>query len=103
MKKLHTIGLYIAVIGMLYAFKVVVSDKATATVEQHQGVYVFQHSKPVAEYEYLGSVKKGVAWSGKPEEMFNGLIKKCKSDFPTADGIIFTNLDMDKADCIKFK
>lgn len=63
----------------------------------------FLLSKPTTEYEYLGSVKKVLAWSGKPEEMLNSMIKKVKKEYPKADGIVFTNIDMDKADAIQFK
>lgn len=78
-------------------------NKSLATVEQEQGIYIFIKSKPSAEYQFLGSVKKGIALTGSPEEMFNSMLKKCKKDYPQADGIIFTSAGMDKADCIKFK
>lgn len=60
-------------------------------------------SKPTQDYDYLGSVKKSVAWSGKPDEMLNSLLKKVKKEYPNADGMIITNIDMDKADAVKFK
>lgn len=34
--------------------------KATAEVEQMQGLYIFTDSKPVLEYEYLGTVKSTI-------------------------------------------
>ena len=80
-----------------------VSDKGSATVDQKEGLYIFLLSKPTAEYEYMGSVKKGLAWSGQPDEMLNSRIKKIKKEYPKADGMIFTSIDMDKADAIQFK
>ncbi len=95
------IGL-LAVGLFLTAFKFA-TDKGSATVDQKQGLYIFLLSKPTAEYEYLGSVKKGLAWTGQPDEMLNSMIKKVKKDYPKADGIVFTTIDMDKADAIQFK
>lgn len=79
------------------------SEKNKSIVDQKEGLYIFILSKPVAEYEYLGSVKKILAWSGKPDEMLNSMIRKVKKDYPKADGIVFTSIDMDKADAIQFK
>ena len=59
-------------------------------------------SKPNAKHQYLGSVKKSIAWTGQPEEMLNAMIKKVKKEYPNADGIIFTSVNMDKADAILF-
>lgn len=79
------------------------NDKAQATVEQKQGLYIFICSKPSNEFEYLGSVKKSFAWTGGPSEMLESMIKKVKKEFPKSDGIVFTSIDMDKADAIQFK
>jgi hypothetical protein len=79
------------------------NKKDTALVEQMQGVYIFILSKPAAEYNYIGSCSKSFALTGGPEEMLNSMLKKCKKDFPTADGLIFKSLSMDKADAVKFK
>ena len=85
------------------AFKIV-SDKSAAKVDMEQGVFIFMYSKPAGDFEYLGSVKKtGLVWSGKPKEMFNILLKRCKADYPQANGLVFTTIDMDKADAIKIK
>ena len=85
----------------LTAFRIT-GDKSSATVDQKEGLYIFILNKPTTQYEYLGSVKKILAWSGKPEEMLNSMIRKVKKEYPKADGIIFTNIDMDKADAIQF-
>jgi hypothetical protein len=80
-----------------------VTDKSPAIVEQEQGVFIFIKSKPVADYQYLGSVKKGMALTGAPAEMLKSMLSKCKKEYPQADGLIFNSIDMDKADCVKFK
>lgn len=83
------------------------SDKANAVVNQVQGVYIFIDSKPVAEYEYLGTVStKGVV-SSNPQYLVirDKLLKRIKKDWPSADGVIFSfNAGgADHADAIKFK
>lgn len=93
----------IAIAVLTSAFTLIEDDKAKATVEQMDGLYVFIQSKPDAENEYLGSVKKSLALTGNPEEMLNAMIKKVKKEYPNANGIIFTSVSMDKADAIKFK
>lgn len=92
----------IAIVGLLMGFQVA-ADKSTGTVDQMEGLYVFIQSKPKADFEYLGTVKKTLAWTGKPEEMLNSMLKKVKNDYPQADGIVFTSVAMDKADAVKFK
>lgn len=79
------------------------TDKADATVERRDGLYVYIMAKPKSDNEYLGSVKKSLALTGEPEEMLNSMIKKVKKEYPQAEGIIFTTVAMDKADAIKFK
>jgi hypothetical protein len=77
--------------------------KSTATVDQKEGVYIFMLSKPAAGYDYLGTVQKVIAISGKPDEMLTSMIRKAKKEYPSADGIIFTSVNMDVADVVKFK
>jgi len=79
--------------------------KATATVDFVQGVYVFTDSKPVLEYDYLGTV----TIKRSPDPQYNGvrdkLIKTAKEQYPDAEGLIFTlrTGSVDMADAIKFK
>ena len=80
-----------------------VLNKTTADVEQIQGVYVFIHSKPAMEYEYLGSFTPGMVPSKSAKPIINHMIKKGKEKFPTADAIIFTDDELGKADLVKFK
>lgn len=82
------------------------NDKAKAEVNQLQGVYVFTDSKPIKEYDYLGTVKNTFTMgSGQYQPLRDKLIKKLKKDFPTADGAIFyfNNGSTDRCDAIKFK
>lgn len=79
------------------------TDKSLASVDRVDGYYIFIMSKPEAKYEYMGSVNKSIALTGKPEEMFKGIIKKIKKEYPRADAIMFTSIELDKADAIKFK
>jgi len=75
-------------------------SKSTANVETLQGVRVFTDSKPVMEYEYLGTVKMTIALSGKYSEVRDFLIKTAMKKYPECDAII---IDRGRADVIKFK
>ncbi len=77
-----------------------------AEVNQLQGLYVFTDSKPVQEYEYLGTVKTGIGFnSGQYQPVRDLMIRKIKKQFPNADGAIFFFNDgnADRCDAIKFK
>lgn len=87
---------------ILFGFQTA-TEKSDATVDRREGLFVFIMSKPKADNEYLGSVKKSISLTGEPEEMLDAMIKKVKKEYPSADGIIFTTVAMDKADAIKFK
>jgi len=75
-------------------------SKSTANVEIVQGVRVFHDAKPVMEYEYLGTVKMTLSFSGGYSEVRNHLLKTAKSKYPTCEAII---IDGNKADVVKFK
>ncbi len=105
MKKVF-LGLLIGLtLSGLFAFTAINFEpkKNTAEVEQIQGLYIFLKSKPVMEYEVIGSEKTTVALKGNPQELLNIALKKAKKDYQNAEGIIFTNEDMDRYDYIKFK
>lgn len=79
---------------------------ATAEVDTYEGVYVFTDSKPVKEYDYLGTVKIGfTVGSGQYQDLRDKLIKKAKKEYPSCQGLLFNFKDggADKADVIKFK
>jgi hypothetical protein len=77
-------------------------EMSNATVDQVQGCYIYVLSKPIAKYTYLGSVKKGATLTGSAESFFNSIVKKVKKEYPNANGIIFSGIDLDKADVILF-
>lgn len=78
--------------------------KSDATVNQMQGLYIFNNCKPQAEYTYLGTTTKiKVCWTCQPEELMDIILKKVRNEYPQADGIIFNKLNMESADVIKFK
>lgn len=83
-----------------------ITNKSEAQAEQYQGLYIFTDCKPTSPYDYLGNVKVGltmgdVQYTGVRDKM----IKKCKKDYPSADGLIlhFVSGGTDKGDAIKFK
>lgn len=78
-------------------------DIVGANVQQIKGISVFILSTPKSEYEYLGTVSKHFAWTGGNDEMIKGLIDKAKKNYPTAQGIVFSSLDFEKGELIKFK
>jgi len=105
MKKI-ILGLIIGIsLSCFVAFKVATYEptKSTSEVEQVGGINIFIKSKPVLEYEVLGSEKTTITWQGKPQEMINLAMKKIEKDYTTAEGVIFTSDDMDRFDIIKFK
>jgi hypothetical protein len=75
-------------------------SKSTANVEIVQGVRVFHDSKPVMEYEYLGTVKMTIALTGNYSEVRDYMIKQAKKKYPMGEAII---IDGSKADVVKFK
>ncbi|MFN5556709.1 MAG: hypothetical protein ACK48F_10900 [Chryseotalea sp.] len=78
--------------------------KATAEVDQEQGLYVFIRSKPVKEYEYLGKVNMPeVVWSGKPKEMMNIAVNRTTKQYPNANALIFQSDNFSKVDAIRIK
>jgi hypothetical protein len=100
MKKVILIIFVIAIAICSFTY---VNEKGNAIVEQQKGVYIFICSKPANEFEYLGSVSKSFGLTGQPKEMLNSILKKVKKDYPQANGVIFTSIQMDKADAILIK
>lgn len=95
------------VIVSLFSFKMVYdSKKSTAEAQQIQGIYIFTDSKPVSEYDYKGSVKIKMSFSGAQySDIRDKFIEKMKKEFPDADGLILSlqSGGTDVADAIKFK
>lgn len=89
----------------LLSFKVAeqMAEKSSAKVEQIKGVYVFTNSKPIREYEYLGSFEPKVVPSKRTKTIIEFMITKGTEKYPQADGIIFKDDELVEADLIKFK
>lgn len=78
--------------------------KATAEVEQEQGVLIFIRAKPVMEYDFEGKVNMPeFVMSGKPKEMMSIAVKRVQKQYPKADAIIIQSDNFGDVDAIKFK
>lgn len=79
--------------------------KDIAVVNKIEGYYIFVESKPMADYEYLGTVESKFARTPQFIDVRNALIKKAKEQYPRADGLLMTFVtgSKDKAEVIKFK
>jgi hypothetical protein len=95
--------LFAFLIGFSFKMKV---DRSQAEVNQLGGFYIFVDSKPVADYDYIATVKAGITFtSGQYQPVRDLLIKKARKKYPNGDGLIFTfsNGGIDRVDVIKFK
>lgn len=104
MKKILFSILIITAVG--FSVKTDNSDKAAATVNQAQGLYLFTDSKPANQYDFLGTVKyNNVLSNPQYNNVRDQLIKRIKKEWPAADGVIFhfNSGGADHADAIKFK
>lgn len=106
MKKHFSIPL-LAVLCLFIMSFTVISDyrveKKTAEVRQVEGIYVFFCAEPVVEYKYLGTAKPKMVMDDNTDTRLYAIIKRAKKDYPECEAIIFRNLDLGSADCIKFK
>ena len=95
------------IISLFFAFTIVNYElkNNTAEVEQSQGVFLFTDSKPLKEYEYLGTVKALIGFDAQYTGVRDKLLKKMKNKYPNADGIIFrfNSAGADQGDAIRFK
>ena len=93
------------------------SDKATATVNQQGGIYIFTDSKPVSEYEFVQTIKcEGMTTGTKIGEATTAAclcsldytqqiefaLNRIKKKKIQGDGIIY-NAATKSVDVIKFK
>ena len=82
-------------------------EKNLAAVNQISGFYIFVDSKPVAEYDNLGTVKALVGITGIGyTDIRDKLLDKAKKQYPYADAVILrmgTSGSQSYADAIKFK
>jgi len=94
--------------GALLSFTVInySANKSTCEAVQVDGLYMFVDSRPVSDFDYLGTVKGSstFAWSEKYQDVKDKMIRKTKKEFPGAEGIIFSfNGDKTKVEAIKFR
>ena len=103
MKKILTVLIVLAITSL--SFKSYEDyKKSDAKVNQAEGIYIFLESTPLKEYEVLGTVKKtGIVWSGQPNEMFRTILRRARKDYPNIEAVIFDDIQMTHATCIKFK
>lgn len=105
-KRIAVILLLLSLIGLIFcfAFKPTI-DHSTGTANQEQGYYIFILSKPTSPYEYLGTIELNnwSTYSGSPKQLLNKAIDKAKDKYPKADALIFSDIEMHKVDCVKFK
>lgn len=79
-----------------------VVTKKTAEVRQIEGLYIFFCGEPVSEYNYLGTVKLKIVGDNTNSRIY-AIIKKAKKEYPHCEAVVFRELDLSNADCIKFK
>jgi hypothetical protein len=82
-----------------------IPNSSTADVNNIEGFYIFTDSQPVMTYDSLGMVELGFVTDTQYESIRRNLIKKARSKFPDANGLII-QLDkkgVDKCKVIKFK
>jgi hypothetical protein len=82
-------------------------EKNLASVSQISGFYIFVDSKPVAEYDNLGTVKARVGITGIGyTEIRDKLLDKAKKQYPYGNGVILRmgpSGSQSYADVLKFK
>jgi hypothetical protein len=80
-------------------------NKNQAKVTQYQGLYLFVDCEPINKTKYLGTIKSKMSFSSSQySSLRDKMIKKCKKDFPDAEGLIlkFVSGGTDTGDAIKF-
>lgn len=80
------------VVSFFFAFSANPLDevkKNAAEVDQVQGFYVFAKCKPLAEYEFLGTVGGPGIGNHEFDNLVELIIKKARREFPQANAIIF--------------
>jgi hypothetical protein len=97
--------LFVLSISILFAFQVtnLQTNESTAKVNKISGFYIFTDSQPIATYDSLGTVDIGFITGTQYEQIRNNLIKRAKSKFPNANGLImkFDKKGIDKCTVIK--
>jgi hypothetical protein len=92
--------------AVIIKFKETVQNKNQSKVSQYQGLYLFVDSEPLKDITYLGTVKSRTSFSSSQYSVLRDkLIRKSKSDYPDAKGLImkFVSGGIDTADAVKFE
>lgn len=75
-----------------------------AEVEQVQGIYVFYRSKPVRQYDYLGTVKTPfIIKNDKGSYLVDLMVKRAKEKHASCNAIIFKSEDLNEVDAVIIK
>ncbi|MBK7148636.1 MAG: hypothetical protein IPH78_07355 [Bacteroidetes bacterium] len=79
------------VLTTLIAFKAATYEAKnnTAEVDQIQGVYIYAKSKPIRDYEFLGTVNAPKVAEHEFDILVDLMLKDLKKKYPTADGLLF--------------
>jgi hypothetical protein len=91
--------------AVIIKFKDNAQNKNQAKVVQYQGLYLFVDCEPIKETKYLGTIKTKFSLSSSQySSLRDKLIKKCKGDYPDAQGLIikFVSGGTDTGDAVKF-
>lgn len=98
--------LLIAVLTLFIMSFSIISDysvaKKTAEVRQVEGIYVFFCAEPVSEYKFLGTARVQLVIDDNTDTRIYSVIKRAKKKYPECEAVIFRELDLGVADCIKF-
>src|SRR5436309_3301250 len=76
-------------------------DRSSATVTSQDGIYIFMCCKPTLEYEHLGTLNQIVICPSP--KTIDTYIQKVKSQYPKANGIMFSSVNLVAADIIYIK
>lgn len=79
---------------------------STAEVNEFNGILIFSDSKPVSEYESLGTITTTFfMFDSQYESVKTNLVKRAKKKFPQANGIILklSPHSIDKCEVIRIK
>jgi hypothetical protein len=91
--------------AVIIQFKENAENKSLARVTQYQGLYLFVDCEPVKQSNYLGTIKSKLSLSSAQySSLRDKIIKKCKKNFPSANGLIikFVSGGVDTGDAVIF-
>lgn len=82
------IVLLLIVAAVVFSFKTK-SNNSLAEVNQIGGYYIFAQSKPVADFEHLGTIKGPLMGEHDFDNLVQIFIKKAKKKYPNGNAIVF--------------